>query len=123
MTKVTIKRIYRSDKDKNGKPFLTRDGRPYSRIAIWTQEHGEQPLIGFGNRRNAMWREGDQVELEIEHVVKDGKEYLNFKELDRLAQLESRLLKVEAWIKAEIAKRKVDPAPNYPPDLDEWPKF
>jgi hypothetical protein len=118
MTKVTIKKIYRSDKDKSGKPFLTKDGRPYTRLAVWTQEHGEQALSGFGNARNAMWREGDQVELDTERVMKDGKEYLNFKEPNPIKTLEARLEKVEAWIKAEIAKKPKEPTIKYPKEVE-----
>ena len=116
--KVTIKRIYKSDKDKSGKPFLTKDGRPYTRLAVWTQEHGEQALSGFGNFKNAAWREGDKIEVEIEGVMKDGKEYLNFKEPNPLKALEARVEKLETWVKAEIAKKPKEPNVKYPPEVE-----
>jgi len=78
MEKITLTKVYRSDKDKQGKPFMTKDGRPYTRLAIQSQEYGSQWLSGFGNKMNFNWKEGDVVEVDIEKVEKDGKTYLNF---------------------------------------------
>lgn len=78
MEKLTITKLFRSNKDKSGKALVTSDGRPYERVAIKTQEYGDKWLSGFGNRGNAMWQIGDEVEVKVEKVQKNGNEYINF---------------------------------------------
>ena len=54
---VKINKIYRSDKDKDGNPLTTKDGRPYIRIAIQCSEYGAKWISGFANRWNDAWKE------------------------------------------------------------------
>ena len=74
---VTLLKIHKSDKSKDGKPFVTKDGRTYTRVGIQTQEHGNVWLSGFEGRETSSWVEGAKVEIE---VTKNG-EYTNFKVL------------------------------------------
>src|SRR3990167_3671552 len=81
---ITITKTYRTDKDKEGKPLMTkgstdRPSRPYTRLAIKTKEHGDKWLSGFENRETANWKEGDIVDIEI---TPNG-QYLNFKTLSQ----------------------------------------
>ena len=94
MQTLQITKIFRSWKDKQGKPYMTKDGREYERLAIKTREYGDAWMSGFGNRVNSNWREGDAVEVNVDRVQKDGKEYLNFSMpniWDTVHQLEARI--------------------------------
>ena len=93
--KATITKIHRATADKNGKPYVTQDGRPYTRLALQTKEHGANWLSGFGNNYNQNWREGDTVEIEVTTVEKEGKHYLNFRGLGKLELLEKRVIALE----------------------------
>jgi len=94
---MKIVKIYKSDKDKQGNPLKTKDGRPYTRIAIQTPEYGSKWISGFMGYWNSNWAEGMDVDIEIEEKG----EYLNFKRPDPLKALEERVAKIEAelWVK------------------------
>ena len=62
--------------DRNGVPLRTRDGRPYTRLLIKTEEHVNQWISGFQNKQNYNWKVGDLVNIEIQEVQKDGQTYL-----------------------------------------------
>lgn len=90
--KLTLTKVYRSDKDKNGKPLVSKkDQKPYTKIAIKCQEYGERWLSGFGAKWNDYWNEGDIVEAEVE----ENGEYLNLKRINPLADLTKRVLALE----------------------------
>ena len=79
---ITLKKLYKSDKDKNGTPFKTKDGRPYTRLSIKCKEYGDAWLSGFMNRENGDWVEGQIVEVDINRKAgTDGREFINFKNL------------------------------------------
>lgn len=75
MEEVTLKKIYRSDKKKDGTPLINKNGQPFEKIGIQTIEHGDRWLSGFGGPANKSWVEGDRVKIE---VYQNG-EYWNFK--------------------------------------------
>lgn len=79
---VTITKIYKSNKNKDGEFLLNRNGENYTKLSIKTTEHGEKWLSGFQNDTNKDWKEGDVVEIEI---TENG-EYLNFKTIDNLKE-------------------------------------
>ena len=91
ITKATITRVYISDKDKNGVPFVAKaTGRPYSKMSIKCVEQGDKWLSGFKGKENENWKEGDVVDI----IVKQNGEYLNFdvpKAEDKLAMRVSAL--------------------------------
>jgi hypothetical protein len=101
---VTLTKIYRSDKDKNGNPLIGKAktdangnliaGRPYTKIGIKTREHGEAWLSGFGGHWNQDWKEGDTVEVDIERSG----DFLNFRKPDPVRSLEQRIAAIEKWI-------------------------
>ena len=107
--KLTLTKIHRSNKDKDGKELIGKSGRPYTRVGIKTMQYGEKWLSGFENRQNANWREGDTVEL----VVEEKGEYLNFRTVsveERLEELEGRVSKLEGHKvdEAEPTKEELD---------------
>lgn len=73
MVKLKLTGIQRFDKDKEGNPLKTKDGRPYTRLVIKTADG--KSLSGFDSIQTQNWREGDEVEVEVEQKG----EYLNFK--------------------------------------------
>ena len=46
--RVSITKIYRTDKNKEGQVLMGRNGKPYTKISIKTKEHGDVWLGGFG---------------------------------------------------------------------------
>jgi hypothetical protein len=94
---MIILKIYRSWKDKDNKPLKTSDGREYERVAIQTKEYGSKWISGFGGNWNRNWKEGDNIDIEIEEKG----QYLNFKRPDPLKALEERVARIEAelWAK------------------------
>ena len=111
MQTVKITKVYRTDKDKQGNPLKSKDGKPYGKISIKTEENGEKWIGGFQNARNKDWKEGDTVEIKI---VQNG-EYLNFetpKDTDvateRIAKLEGRVMKLELSQERLMAQIKSD---------------
>ncbi len=89
--KLTLTKVYRSTKNKDGQELLTKDGRPYEKLGIKTKEYGDKWLSGFGNQFNKNWREGNVVEVDVEQKG----EYLNFKGLIPIDLLAARVAKLE----------------------------
>lgn len=88
---VTITRINRRDKNKEGVPYTGKYG-PYSLVGLQTQEHGAQWLQGFSNPTNDRWGEGDQVEIEVEKKMWNGKETLNFSSPSPIKVMEQKIV-------------------------------
>lgn len=72
---VTLTKVQRYTTGKDSKPLINSNGKPYVRVLVKTQEHGDATISGFGNRDNENWQEGDRVDIEVEQKG----EYLNFK--------------------------------------------
>ena len=82
--KVTLEKVSRFEKDKNGNPFKTKDGKAYTRVLLTVQG---KTLSGFGAQWNQDWKAGDEVSIEITEVQKDGKTYYNFGQVTMTAQM------------------------------------
>ena len=108
--------------DRAGVPLRTRDGRPYTRLLIKTEEHANQWISGFQNKQNYNWKVGDLVNIEIQEVQKDGQTYLNFRTQDRIDLLEARIATLEIQIRnlmgSQEAKKEKEQPEELPP-LDE----
>lgn len=72
---LTITKVIKRTEDKNGKAYVSKEGRPYARASIQTQEFGAEWLGGF-------WRsdlvEGAKVEAEVKDREYNGKIYKDF---------------------------------------------
>lgn len=118
--KVVITKITRQDKDKKGNPYMTKatpnkPSRPYTRVGLKTQEHGDKWLSGFENRTNANWKEGDSVEIEVEQKG----EYLNFRNLSETEMIWKELANLKNRVgKLEGDQRRDDEQNNEPDDSD-----
>ncbi|MEK6828936.1 MAG: hypothetical protein AABY15_02335, partial [Nanoarchaeota archaeon] len=95
--KLTISKIYISDKDKNGKPYVGKNG-PFSRIGIKCKEYGDRWFGSFLNKISSNWKEGDVVEVETWEDVQYGWKFQTLSKLDllerRVAMLESSIYPV-----------------------------
>jgi len=91
MQKLTITKIFKSDKDKNGNLLKTKDGRAYSKLAIKTKEYGDKWISGFLSFWNENWVEGQIVGANVE----PNGDFLNLKKPDPVAELEVRVKELE----------------------------
>lgn len=127
----TLTFVKRTTTDKAGKTLTGKNGKPYTRLSIKTKEHGEQWLSGFDSKDTAQWSEGQQVEIEVTEVEKDGKKYLNFvtpkkggdellKQIfDNTEMILNRLVGLK--IDIETIKAAQQPKKEYPPNDGEVP--
>ncbi len=76
--KITLTKLTKFTKDKDGNPLKTKDGRNYTRLLINSNEYGERTLSGFDGEQTQNWQIGDTVEVEIKEVEFNDKKYLNF---------------------------------------------
>lgn len=72
--KITLTKVFTTNKDKEGNELKSKKGVPYTRMSIKANEYGDKWISGFQNKDNKDWKEGDTVEVEI----KENGEYLNF---------------------------------------------
>lgn len=98
--KLTIIDILRKNIDKDGRPLITKDNRPYERLAIKVSEKDYEGkwLSGFSSNWNAEWKIGDVVNINVEKVEKDGNTYFNFSRIDEFEELKLRVEKLENYV-------------------------
>lgn len=75
--KVTISRIGHLEKDKEGNPLRTKDNKPYTRCLIDLTDG--RKVSGFGNQTTRTWKEGDDLDLDLEQKG----QYWNFKTIKK----------------------------------------
>jgi len=125
--KVTLTKIYKTNKDKEGNELKSKKGFPYTRMSIKTEEHGDKWVSGFENKDNKDWKEGDTVEVEL----KENGEYLNFETpkaeevayhqmTDILNSLATIKLKVNDLWDKEFAKKELT-REDYEAEGDPYP--
>ena len=109
ITKVTLTRVFATDKNKDGTPLMSKLGKPYSKMSVKCVEHGDKWLSGFKGRENENWKEGDQVDI----IVKQNGEYLNYdvpKAEDKLAMRVSAVEVDVMQLKNALASKGNTPA-------------
>lgn len=128
-TKVKLTTVYHADKDRNTKkPYISKEGNPYSKVSIKTEEYGDKWLSGFGNTANYFWKKGDTVLIE----VTENNGFLNFTNestmLDRMLKaMEIRILKLERSLNKKTSGGEVvgdvdfDKKPNEEIDPEDIP--
>jgi hypothetical protein len=127
ITKITLTKVYVSDKNKDGTPLMSKLGKPYSKMSVKCVEHGDKWLSGFKGRENEFWKEGDQVDV----IIKQNGEYLNYevpKAEDKLAMKISAIEVDVMNLKNAVAKLggAVAPAPTSAPSkpaVEDEPPF
>ncbi len=99
MKTLKITKIFRTTKDKEGKPLINREGRPFERVAIKCQEYGDRWISGFGSIKTNYWSVGTEVEVKVtENASSSGQMFLNFSlpsVWDEIREIKQRLEKLE----------------------------
>lgn len=96
---VTISAVYINAEDKNGKPYMSKAGRPYKRASIKTVEHGNEYISGLASRAVENWKTGDKVTILISKKESNGKVYLNFELPDPIIVLQGQVSTLEKQMK------------------------
>ncbi len=99
MEKIKLTKITHYEKDRDNKPLLTKNNKPYVRCLI-VDTQGRR-ISGFGSAITQAWEEGDEVSVEIEQRGN----YLNFKIPDqRVTRAEFEEVKKDIkFLKDEVA--------------------
>ena len=97
ITHCKLTKVYINDTKKDGAKLLTKDGRPYRKIAIQTDKHAGylSDFIFRDDDEKLTWKVGDEVEI----IVYQNGDFWNFKVPSRQDFFEERLEKVENEIK------------------------
>src|SRR3990167_9743310 len=106
--KVKLTKIYVNDTKKSGEKLLTKDGRPYRKIAIQTDKHAGylSDFIFRDDDEKLTWKVGDEVEIIVYH----NGDFLNFKTPTRLDLLEIRIEALENLLNSgELQTKKEAP--------------
>ena len=103
-----------NDKNKEGVPFKTKKGEPFSKVTIKVavdpkipQEYDDKYISGLSfNPTDASrsWEIGDEVEINVEK----NNEFWNFKTPNKVDSLESRVAVLEAFMGGETKSEKID---------------
>ena len=103
-----------NDKNKEGVPFKTKKGEPFSKVTIKVavdpkipQEYDDKYISGLSfNATDASrsWEIGDEVEINVEK----NNEFWNFKTPNKVDSLESRVAVLEAFMGGETKSEKID---------------
>lgn len=100
MKKVKLTSVYHNATNRDGKQYTTKEGKPYERCSIKTEQYGDRYISGFGSKTTHEWNVGDEVEI----IIEEKGEYLNFslpktsiqgfssEDRERLMRIESMLL-------------------------------
>ena len=84
---VKIMKLSRSDK-------VSSKGNAYTSVGLLTTQYPNKWINGFGNKENAIWKAGDEVEIE---VITKG-QYLNFEMPKKESEIEKRVKKLEEQV-------------------------
>ena len=126
MKDYTIKRVSISDKNKEGKPLISKNGKPFYKVGIQVAEYGESWINGLWFDGACPWKENDVVKLIIAEELYNGKKQLKF-ELPRkenpnqkyFEEITGRLLKIEMML-IKIGRYLIPPEKDdYPPLTEE----
>lgn len=112
MEKQIITSLISYDKDRTGNPLMTKDGRPYTRLSIQTNLHGQQKLSGFASPATKDWRIGSEVEIKVtEARGTNGAVYFNFEVPKKDEQALSSVKSLE--ITVLLLKNRVEAIEKY----------
>ena len=75
--KVTLIKVAVSDEKKDGTKLITKNGKPFWKVGIQTNEHGDKWINGLAFNQ-VTWKEGDTVELMIGEEEYQGVKRLKF---------------------------------------------
>lgn len=127
---LTLTKVIKKDKDKEGKQYISKKGQPYSRASILCNEYGSEYLNGFWDARLV---EGATIDAEITEREYNGKTYKDFKLAKKEAQSSldtERILDAITAVRLDVTtltamvKRALQgPNPEDYPERTEDPSF
>jgi hypothetical protein len=94
LVKIVLTKIYISDEKKDGTKFIDKNGKPFKRVAIQTDSHGETWLSSFSFRDSdemREWKEGQEVQI----LISKRDDFWNFRIPTKADLLEERVTKLE----------------------------
>ncbi len=92
---VKITKVFVSDKSKDGKPFVSKNGKPFWKIGILTDKYPKDWYSALAFSDDA--EEKNLVEgQEVKIIFDNSGQYKNFQLPSRLDQLEERVAVLEA---------------------------
>ena len=114
MQKVTITSVQVYDKKQDGTPYTTKDGKPFKRVVIKTDLHGEKQLSCTAwNADDAVLKlqAGDERTI----VIEQNGDFTNFKLPTKTDLLEDRI----DDLARRVAKLERPTEPDYPTPEEE----
>jgi len=118
LKKVTIEKISRFTKDKNGNPLKGSNGKSYERVLLTVNG---KTISGFGSQSNADWQVGEEVTIDITKVDKDGKTYYNFAPVNATSMLLQRVEQLEKKVDSLLQAYPITSEGTKVPDFKETP--
>ena len=94
LVKIVLTKIYISGEKKDGTKFIDKNGKPFKRVAIQTDSHGETWLSSFSFRDSdemREWKEGQEVQI----LISKRDDFWNFRIPTKGDLLEERVTKLE----------------------------
>ena len=94
LVKIVLTKIYISDQKKDGTKFVDKNNKPFKRVAIQTNSHGETWLSSFSFRDSdemREWKEGQEVQI----LISKRDDFWNFRIPTKADLLEERVTKLE----------------------------
>lgn len=98
MENLTLSKVYKSDKNKDGEPFKAKDGKKFWKVAVKFSEYGEEwfSCLAFREDDKVMQlEEGEMVNV----ILTENNGFKNFKLPTRIDMLELRLERLERALK------------------------
>ena len=114
---IKLNRVYVSDKDKNDKKFISSNGKPYKKIAIYADGLPKPYASGFvwnDSDPCLAWQVGDTVKVVLEEVG----QYLNFHIPRPYDYLEARIIELEKIVFSNSEELKDEDIPIVENDND-----
>ena len=120
MESIQIEKIFVNEKDKNGKPFISKKGQPFKKVTI---QANEKWYSCFQGQWNSGWKVGDTIEVEVEEKEFNGNTYYNIKAPNKggfggnTQAIEGLLGSIDAKLSRliELAQKKTaDPSEDIP---------
>ena len=102
METVRIKSIFVNEANKDGQPYVDKRGNKYKRVKLVLEDGRSPSALAYGSEAFLSWKSGDEVEV----VIEQNGDFLNFSLPEETDMLEERLKVLEDW------KGKVGPFLN-----------
>src|SRR3990167_10246400 len=78
MKEQTLTYINQFKVDKDGKPYTTKNGKPFVRVSVKVSERGNEYVSGLWFGADCPWKVGDKIQMEIKEELYNGKKSLKF---------------------------------------------